>query len=292
MAGKVYLNGSIIEEDKACISIKDRGFLCGAGLFETIRVYNGKPLVFERHAKRLYGFAAEIGITNLPDVKELNKDCLKLIKLNGLESARIRVTISYGCGQTLLEECGKPTVLMTAESYTPPDESKYENGYKVEVCSQRHDSGFPLFRLKSTSYLASFIARREFMKRGFDEAVFLNECGNITEAVSSNIFFVCSDGRIITPPLKAGLLGGITRGVIMELASELGYKAEERDVALYNIKDFQEIFLTSSTIEVMPVVSVQYAERNFKLAIGAGKPCKITGEIAKAYKRFAERQTS
>lgn len=292
MAKKVYLNGSFIDEGKACISVKDRGFLCGAGLFETIRAYNGKPLTFERHTERLYKFAAEIGITNLPGAKELHKDCIKLIALNGLTNARVRITVSHGVGETLLDECLKPTILITVEDYIPPDKSKYENGYKVEVCRQRHDSAFPLFKLKSTSYLASFMVRREFMKRGFDEAIYLNEKGNITEAVSANIFFIRHTGGIFTPPVKSGLLGGITRDIVIKLAQDLGYKVEESDVALGDIEDFDEVFLTSSTIEVMPVSSIQYPERNFKVAIGTGKPGKITAEVAKAYKKFAIEQTS
>ncbi|GAI05014.1 unnamed protein product, partial [marine sediment metagenome] len=227
----VYLNGSLIPRSQARVSVFDHGFLYGYGLFETMRAYHGTIFLLERHLKRLLNSAAVIGLS--PELAEidLGKACTDTLRANGLQDARLRLTVSRG-------EAGSfpgsgtsvaPTVLVTARGYQALPAQIYNKGFRVGVSSFRRYSQSLLSRLKSANYLLNVLARREAEAAGLDESLLLNERGFITEGSISNVFFVAHSG-LVTPPVESGILPGITRKVVMELADAMGINVTEGEV--------------------------------------------------------------
>jgi branched-chain amino acid aminotransferase len=287
----VYLNGSLIPRSQARVSAFDHGFLYGYGLFETMRAYRGKIFLLERHLKRLLGSAEIIGLASSLAVIDLGRACLDTLRANNLEDARIRLTVSRGEADTFpgTSVGNKPTVLVTARSYTPLATETYTKGYKAGVSSLRRCRQSLISGIKSANYLVSVLARMEAGASGLDEALLLNESGVIAEGSVSNVFFATSTG-LVTPPLESGVLPGITREVVIELAEALGIDVAESDVRLEDLEQFDEAFLTNSVMEIMPLVSVG-DEAGQAVTIGSGKPGKITRQLMSAYRGMVERET-
>ncbi|HEY82931.1 MAG TPA: hypothetical protein G4O01_06540 [Dehalococcoidia bacterium] len=287
----VYLSGALIPRSQAKVSVFDHGFLYGYGLFETMRAYRGQIFLLERHLKRLLDSAAVIGLgSGLADI-DLRKACLDTLQANGLEEARLRLTVSRGEVASFPGSGAEatPTVLITARSYAPLPAPKYAQGFKALVASLRRDSQSLLSCLKTTNYLLSILAKMEAEAAGLDEALLLNERGFIAEGSISNVFFVAGSS-LITPPVASGILPGVTRGVVMELAPTLKLKVNETEVRLEDLERFDEAFLTSSVMEIMPLVEIDAGEK--KITIGAGKPGEITKRLMAAYKEMVERETA
>ena len=283
MAELVYLNGSLVPSSQARVSVFDQGFLYGYGLFETMRAYRGKIFLLERHIKRLLGSAEIIGLGSSLAEVDLGQACLDTLKANGLEEARLRLTVSRGevdsfpgTGVSVM-----PTVLVTTKSYTPLSAEIYNKGFKAGVSSLRRCRSL-ISRIKSANYLVSILARMQAEASGLDEALLLNEQGFIAEGSVSNVFFVKSSG-LITPSLESGILPGITREVAMELAEALGISVTEGDVSLADLEQFNEAFLTNSVIEVMPLVSVR-DDAGQTITFGSGRPGEVTRRLMAAYK--------
>jgi branched-chain amino acid aminotransferase len=277
----VYLNGALLPRSQAKISPFDLGFLYGYGLFETMRAYSGCIFRLERHLERLSGSAKLLGLPL--NGFDIEKACYDTLQANNLKDARIRLTASIGEGEAVpdLPKHPKPTVLVIATSYIPPSAETYRNGYKALVSALRQNSQSPLSHLKSANYLNNVLARREAKAEGADEAILLNEQGFLCEGSASNIFLV-SKGNLITPSEESGCLPGITRQVVIELASEQGISVSEREVRLEELLQAEESFLTSSLIELVPLAAV-----NGK-SIGRGK---VTGRLMQAYKETVVRET-
>ncbi|MFQ6121888.1 MAG: aminotransferase class IV [Dehalococcoidales bacterium] len=288
----VYLNGSLIPRSQARVSVFDHGFLYGYGLFETMRAYHGKIFLLERHLKRLLNSAVVIGLSSQLAEIDLSKACYDTLKANGLLDARLRLTVSRGEVDSFPGSGTNvaPTVLVTATSYQALSAQRYNKGFKAGVASFRRYSQSPLSRLKSANYLLSVLARMEAEASGLDEALLLNEHGFIAEGSTSNIFFVSSVG-LVTPSLESGILPGITREVVMELADSLGVNVTEGEVKLEDLGQFDEAFLTNSVMEIMPLVEVRDNEGK-SLTIGSGRPGKLTKRLMAAYKEMVERETS
>ena len=279
MSEIVYLNGSLMPRSKARISTLDYGFLYGFGLFETMRAYRGKVFRLDSHLNRLSRAAEILGLPiKTPNLK---KAMLDILRVNKLDDARIRITISPGEGAVVPDPstCKKPTVLIMAQHYHPYPEEVYQKGFKAIVSSIRRNSQSPLSRLKSTSYLESVLARQEARAAGANEALFLNEKGILAEASISNIFVV-TDGTLRTPPEESGILPGITRVAILELASQLSIKATEQDIKPDELFQAEEAFLTNSLMEVMPLIEVEGKP------VGSGRPGAITKRLMAAYKEM------
>ncbi|MDO8567930.1 MAG: aminotransferase class IV [Dehalococcoidales bacterium] len=285
----VYLNGSLIPRSEAKVSIYDHGFLYGYGLFETMRAYHGKIFLLERHLKRLKDSADALGL-NLAGI-DLEKACNDTLSANNLKDARLRLTFTRGEveGFPGPRMSGKPTVLVTAKSYTPLAPEVYLGGYRVLIASVRQNSQSPISRLKTTNYLLYLMARMEAEAAGRDEALLLNERGALTEGSTSNVFFVTPSG-LVTPPLKSGLLPGVARQVVIELAQEQGVPISEVEVKPKDLPSFQEAFLTNSVMEIMPLVEIRDGNRS--VAIGSGRPGRITLQLTAAYRKMVEAQTS
>ncbi|MFC1926467.1 aminotransferase class IV [Chloroflexota bacterium] len=272
----IYLNGSLLPQTQAKISPYDYGFLYGYGLFETMRAYSGRIFRLERHLERLALSAKLIGLPL--GGFDLEKACYDTMKANNLKDARIRLTASIGKGGGTpdLPSQPVPTVLIVARSFRPISVEKYEKGYRSKISSVRRNSQSPLCRLKSLNYLDNILARREAKVAGADEALLLNERGFLCEGSTSNIFLV-SGGKLLTPDGESGILPGITREEVMQLAQEIGIEVVEREIILEDLLQADEAFLTNSIIEIMPLIEVD------DKAIGGGVMGGVTEKLMAAY---------
>lgn len=277
MSDIVYLNGELIPINQAKISPMDYGFLYGYGLFETMRTYSGQVFRLDNHLERLSRSAEIIGIR--VDIPEIKNAVLETIKANQLSEARVRITVSIGEGGMVPNPgtCNEPTILVVAGSYHTYPEDVYQKGFRAIISSIRRNSQSDLSRLKSANYLDSMLARQEARTAGVDEAICLNEKGLLAEASMSNIFLV-SDRILKTPGEESGILPGITRQVVIELAGQLNIKASEQDIKPEEIFQAQESFLTNSLMEIMPLVEV-----NGK-SINTGELGELTQRLINEYR--------
>ena len=280
----VYLDGAMVPRSQAKIPAMDYGFLYGYGLFETMRAYNGIVFRLDSHITRLAKSADKLGIA--VDTAILKKAVTDTLRVNGLRDARVRLTVSIGEGSLVpdLHSCTVPSVLVIAAKYTPYADELYQRGFRAIVSSIRRNSQSPVLAMKTTNYMESLLARQEAKAAGVDEALFLNEKGQLTEASTSNIFLV-SKNVLKTPRQESGILPGITRDVILELASQMGIIALEADILLEEIMEADEAFLTNSVLEIMSVT-----ELNGK-AISKGRPGVITRRLMSSYKDLVLRET-
>lgn len=271
---KLYLNGSFVDEKDAKVSVFDSGFLYGDGLFETMRAYNGAIFALDRHLERLAYSAGVLEYDNMPAKETLMDACSGILRVNELKDARIRLTITRG-----MPEAASPTVLIAANSYAGYDPDLYEKGMCAITLPGYRFSNSLLSVLKTTSYLSSILARKEAAAAGCQEAILINEKSHLTEGSISNIFAVKS-GAIITPRISDGLLAGITRELVIELAIEANYVLEQQNIHTDELFELDELFLTNSLMEVMPVTTVN------ENPIGEGKPGPITRDLAQRYKEL------
>ena len=291
MAEIVYLNGSFVARAEALVSVDDHGFLYGYGLFETMRAYNGRIFLLERHIERLLEAAAELKMDTGLTAAGLKEACRATLTANGLKEARLRLTVSRGEAGPFPGVGKKSTIVITASSYSPPPPPKYESGFRAALAVYPRLSQPPLYKLKTTSYLANILARLDAEAAGLDEAIFLNECGHLTEGSASNIFLVRPSGGLATPSLDSGLLPGVTRRAVLELAAAMRIASAEGQVRIADLEHFSEAFLTNSTMEIMPLVSVRDNEEK-TITIGSGKPGPITRRLMAAYREMVVRETS
>jgi len=284
----IYLNGRLVPRFEAKLSPFDHGFLYGYGLFETMRAYNGHIFRLDSHVTRLRCSAESIGLTHSILITDEGKQSLKVacmatLEANELRDARIRLTVSAGEGDMTPDPgtCPKPTILITARNLAPLPPEKYETGFKAAVSFLRRNSQSPLSRLKSTSYMENVLARMTARAAGYDEAIFLNEQGYLAEGSTTNVFLV-SHGELITPSFESGVLPGITRDAVLEIARDSNIKATERWVELNELIEAQEAFVTNSILELMPLVSIEGRP------IGPGKAGKLTGDLLFAYRKLVD----
>jgi branched-chain amino acid aminotransferase len=288
MAEIMYLNGQLVPCSEARLSPFDHGFLYGYGLFETMRAYSGHIFRLDSHLTRLRCSAESVGLTHNILITDEGKQslkaaCMATLEANKLKDARLRLTVSAGEGDMTPDPstCSSPTVLITARNLTPLPPEKYETAFKAAVSFLRRNSQSPLSRLKSTCYMENVLARTAARAAGCDEAIFLNEQGYLAEGSSTNIFLV-SNGELITPCFESGVLPGITRDAVLEIARTSNIKATERWVQLNELIEAQEAFVTNSILELMPLVSVEGRP------IGSGKPGKLTEDLLFAYRKLVD----
>lgn len=288
MAEIIYFNGRLIPRFEAKLSPFDHGFLYGYGLFETMRAYDGHIFRLDSHITRLRCSAESIGLTHSILTTDEGKQSLKAacratLEANELKDARIRLTVSAGEGDMTPDPgtCSSPTVLITARSLVPLPPEKYETGFEAAISFLRRNSQSPLSRLKSTCYTENVLARMTAKAAGYDEAIFLNEQGYLAEGSTTNVFLV-SHAELITPCFESGVLPGITRDAVLEIARTSNIKATERWVELNELIEAEEAFLTNSVLELMPLVSIEGRP------IGSGKPGKVTRDLLFAYRKLVD----
>jgi branched-chain amino acid aminotransferase len=262
---RIWLNGALADEAEACISPSDHGFLVGDGVFETLRWYDGVPFALGDHLRRLDDGCRKLGITPPPGAR-LEAAAHAVVEANGLRDARMRITVTSGTGPAgLVRGKGEPTVLLVALPMSP-----WPSTATAAISDLRRDERSPLAGVKTVSLAESAYALAQARAAGADEGLLLNNAGELCEATTANVFLV-HDGAAATPPVGSGCLAGITREHVLALG------AVERVLQPDDIAIAQEAFLTSSTREVQPLVSVD------GVPIGDGKPGPVTQKLADAY---------
>jgi branched-chain amino acid aminotransferase len=275
----VYLNDRLVSESEALVSVADRGFLLGDGLFETMRAYNGRVFRLQEHLARLRASAEFLRLTVPATDSRIEGRIAELIHRNGSLEAYVRITLTRGQGGRGLRMGGDfaPTLLIAVSKLVPYPAEQYRHGAKLIVSRYRQNSASPLVRHKTLSYLLYVLARQEAMDAGMNGALLLNEHGELTEESVSNVFLV-KGGSVITPPVHCGLLPGITRGVVMELCGQAGIEIEERPISGGEIFECDEMFLTNSLMEIMPVQSVDKRPPTVKA------PGPVTAKLQELYR--------
>jgi branched-chain amino acid aminotransferase len=280
---KIYLNGKLVPERQAKISVFDHGLLYGDGVFEGIRSYNGRIFELEAHIERLYdsakAIALEIPMTRAGLMKAVARTC----KANDTTDGYIRLVVTRGVGTLGLNPylCKTPQVIIIAADIQLYPKKLYDEGLSiVTVGTIRNLSEAVNPRIKSLNYLNNILAKIEAINSGCMEAVMLNSQGAVAEATGDNIFIVRGKS-IVTPPVNEGILEGITRNMVMDLARERGYTVSESRLSRYDLYTADEVFLTGTAAEVIGVVDID------KRKIGEGTPGPVTCELVKAYRKHA-----
>jgi branched-subunit amino acid aminotransferase/4-amino-4-deoxychorismate lyase len=286
----MYVAGRMVAEAEATVSALDAGLLLGAGLFETLRTYGGRPFRLARHMARMRASGQFFRIFVRETDDEIAAVIARLLEANGLPDARIRITATRGPVIEGLsgDEAPWATLLVTAGGQVsyPPD--LYERGATTVVSDIRANETDPVTFHKTTNYLANLLAIRDAHGGGATEALRFNTRNRLAEGAISNVFLV-SGGRLLTPPVEDGLLAGITREAVLEVAAEIGVPAEQRSLTVDDMLGADEVLLTNAIMEVMPVVRIEKHEVGPK--DDPGRPGPITRRLAEAYKALVERET-
>ncbi len=271
-ATQIYIDGEFYSEADAKISVFDHGLLYGDGIFEGIRFYNGRVFRLEEHLERLWDSARSICLEIPMTLREMSDALLETIRRNDLREGYVRLVVTRGVGNLGLNpvQCKRPSVIIIAMTITLYPESAYKNGLTVVTCATRRTAPAALNpAVKSLNYLNNVLARIEANLAGADEALMLNDAGNVSECTADNIFII-KRGQIFTPPISAGALRGITRSVVFELAAELGIKISESEITRHDVFIADECFLTGTAAEIIPVIKADGR------LIGTGKPGAIS----------------
>jgi len=281
---KIYIDGKFYNERDAKISVFDHGLLYGDGLFEGIRAYQGRIFKLKEHIDRLHCSARSI-LLRLPlTSRELTAAIIATCRQNRLRDAYIRLVVTRGIGTLGLNpnRCKRPSVIIISGKITLYPAAFYERGMEiitVPTTRNLHSALNPA--IKSLNYLNNVLAKIEANNGGCEEAIMLNAEGFVAECTGDNLFIV-KDGRLLTPPLSAGALYGITRQVVMELAAETGRKAIESNLTRYDLFNADECFLTGTAAELVPVVKIDGR------VIGNGKPGRVTRGLMAQYRALTK----
>ena len=281
---QIYLDGALVPESQAKISVFDHGLLYGDGVFEGIRFYNGRVFRLEQHIRRLYDSARAILLNITMSPAEMTRAVCETVKANGLRDGYIRLVLTRGVGPMGLSpyKCPKPSVIIIAATISLYPEEAYRTGLTMATVATRrpsHDILSP--QVKSLNYLNNVMAKVEAIQAGAEEGLMLNDLGLVAECTGDNLFIV-RDGAISTPPLTAGALDGITRGVVFEIAPELGIPIRERDLSRHDVYTADECFLTGTAAEVIAAVKLD------QRLIGSGKPGAITNRIIARFRELTQ----
>lgn len=271
----IYLDGEFVQEEKAVVSVFDHGLLYGDGVFEGIRAYHNHVFKLDEHVDRLYESAHTIGINIGMPKQEMVEVVLETCRRNNLRDAYIRLVVSRGKGDLGLDprKCPKATVFCIAATINLYPEEFYQNGLKlVTVATRRNINEACSPRVKSLNYLNNIYAKMEANLQNAPEGVMLNNEGYVAEATGDNIFII-KNGKLKTPPVYAGILEGITRNCVMELAIKRDIDVKEELFTRMDMYNADEIFLTGTAAEVIPAVIFDGR------VIGEGKPGPVTKQL-------------
>jgi branched-chain amino acid aminotransferase len=275
----IYLQDRFVPREEAKISVFDHGFLYGDGLFETFRAYNGVIFRLSQHLERLARSARRLEISLLSPSR-LESILYETLKRNALRDAILRLTLTRGEGEAGLDPalCEKPTLVVTARPFTGYPPESYLNGVSAVIVQVRRNAASALDPgIKTTSFLNNIMAKLEAKKAGADEGLFLNQEGYLSEGTTSNLFWI-RQGKLETPSLAVGLLEGITREVVIDLARKKNIPTEEGCYKPDALFDSEEAFLTNSGFELMPVTRINGKR------VGLGQPGPITLQLHYAFK--------
>ncbi|MEK0426054.1 MAG: branched-chain-amino-acid transaminase [Planctomycetota bacterium] len=285
MSPQIYINGKYYSKEDAKISVYDHGLLYGDGVFEGMRTYSGKVFRLVEHIDRLYESARAILLTIPMSKQEMIDAVNNTVKLSGLSDSYIRLVITRGAGSLGLDpnRTSDPQVIIIVDLIALYDRKYYDEGLKIITASTIRNHPAALSpRIKSLNYLNNIMAKIEGLQAGCMEAIMLNHKGEVAECTGDNIFIV-KKGQLMTPPTDAGILEGITRNAILELARELKIPASESTLTRHDLLVADECFLTGSAAEVIPVVSID------SRPIGDGKVGKTTRFLMGEFKKLVVR---
>ncbi len=279
---KIYIDGNFYDQSEAKISVFDHGLLYGDGVFEGIRFYDDRVFRFEEHIDRLWDSAKAIALELPLSKPELTAATLETIRQNDLHNGYVRLLVTRGVGSLGLspDSCRRPSIIIIAATIALYPEDLYHKGLTMITCATRRTSPAALNgRVKSLNYLNNIMAKLEAQHAGAGEGVMLNEQGYVAECTGDNIFVV-KNGRIATPAPNSGMLNGITRGVVFELAEKMNITIRELNLSLYDIYTADECFLTGTAAEVIPAVQLD------KRLIGNGFPGPITLNLVERFREL------
>jgi len=286
MGMKIWLNDKLVDESEAKVSVFDHGLLYGDGVFEGIRVYNGKVFELEAHIRRLYESAHAIRLTIPQDEKTLSQNVRTTVQANDISDGYVRLVVTRGVGNLGLNPitCKEPQIIIIAATIQLYPQELYETGLKVVSANTMRNHPLAVSpQIKSLNYLNNILAKLEALDRDMLEAIMYNHMGFVAEGTGDNVFMV-KDGQVFTPPHSAGSLAGITQKVVIQLARNSGYEVIERNLTRYDLYEADEIFLTGTAAEVIGVVDLDGRP------IGSGHPGPVTRELLKKFEAFVRSQ--
>jgi branched-chain amino acid aminotransferase len=280
----VYVDGSFVDKMDAKVSVFDHGLLYGDGVFEGIRAYNGRVFKLKEHIDRLFNAAKAISLTMPLSKAEMTEVVLESCRKNDITDGYIRLVVTRGFGDLGLSplKCPKPTVICIAATIALYPPEFYETGLKVITSTVRRNKATIIDpQVKSLNYLNNILARIEADRVGAPEALMLTEDGLVAECTGDNIFIV-KGGEIWTPPIHMGILDGITRGTVIELAAKNGFTLLEKEFTLFNVITADECFLTGTAAELIAVTELDGK------VIGTGKSGDVTNALLAIFQKYTK----
>jgi len=280
---KIYLNGKLVPERSARISVFDHGLLYGDGVFEGIRSYKGRVFMLDEHINRLYDSAKAIALDIPLSKAGISRAVVRTCKANRCMDGYIRLVVTRGVGTLGLNPylCAKPQIIIIAAKIQLYPKTLYNEGLKIVTAGtvRNHPEAINP-RIKSLNYLNNILAKIEAINAGCMEALMLNPNGFVAEATGDNVFAL--HGNVLsTPPACAGALEGITRAVVMDIARDQAMEVRERMLNRHDLYTADEVFLTGTAAEVIGVVEID------RRPIGDGKPGKATRRFERAFRKYA-----
>jgi len=276
---RVWINGKLHDKADAKISVYDHGLLYGDGVFEGIRVYNGKIFKWREHVERLYDSARHIGLEIPIDHVQMVEALHDTVKANKKVEGYIRLIVTRGAGTLGLDprKTADPQVIIIVDDISLYPQEHYDNGLEIVTAATiRNHPNATNPRIKSLNYLNNVLAKMEAIRAGCFEALMLNHKGEVAECTGDNVFLV-KHGLLRTPPIDAGILEGITRNAVMELARAAGITVQEIALTRHDVFTADECFLTGTAAEVIPVIKCDGR------AIGTGKPGPVTKQLRERF---------
>ena len=279
----IYIDGEFLPKAEAKVSVFDHGLLYGDGVFEGIRSYNGGVFKLDEHLERLYDSAKSIMLQIPISIETMKETVLETLRRNQLTEAYIRLIITRGVGDLGLDpdKCPKPSIIIIADKIVLYPQKFYEDGLEIVTASVRRNYAEAINpRIKSLNYLNNILAKIEGKQAGAEEVLMLNAEGYVVECSGDNIFWIKNE-TLVTPPVHMGILEGVTRNSVINLAQDAGIHVEERVFTRHDLYIADECFLTGTAAEVIPVVKID------RRAIGDGQPGKITQRLIAAFRQYA-----
>ncbi len=282
MSRQVYINGKLVPQAEATVSVFDHGLLYGDGVFEGLRSYSGKVFRLEEHVRRLFESALAICLEIPMSQAEMCQAINDTVATNKIDDGYVRALVTRGSGTLGLDpnRCSNPQVIIIADAIALYPDELYKHGLEIITASTIRNHPAALSpRIKSLNYLNNILAKIEGLQAGCVEALMLNHKGEVAECTGDNIFLV-RDGVLLTPPLDAGILEGVTRNAVIEIAQAAGIEVQVMSLTRHDVFVADECFLTGTAAEVIPVVKLD------DRTIGTGKPGPMTLDLTEQFHRL------
>lgn len=285
MSLEVYIDGNYYPKEQARVSVYDHGLLYGDGVFEGIRAYNGRVFRLDEHLQRLYASARSVAIDIHVSLDEMRTIVLETLRRNKLKDSYIRLMVTRGVGDLGLDprKCDKASIICITDTIKLYPADAYEQGMRIIIASTRKNSPDCLSpRIKSMNYLNNILAKIEAIGAGVAESLMLDKNGFLTECTSENIFLI-KNRVLYTPTAVVGILEGITRSVVMELAQRAGIEVQMAFLTPHDLYTADESFVTGTGAEILPVVEVGHRK------IGDGRVGPVTKQLLAAFRELTQR---